>query len=115
MYSKELLKGTLEVILLKLLAEHGEMYGYEITMKVKELTDGKILLKDGSLYPLLHKMLQEGKLSYREESIGKRVRKYYYLTEAGKTEKESQLNEISDFFQTMQNILFPPTHQFSTI
>jgi PadR family transcriptional regulator PadR len=115
MYSKELLKGTLEVILLKLLSEHKEMYGYEITQKVKEMTDGKILLKDGSLYPLLHKMLKDGKLSFREEANGKRIRKYYFLTSIGKAEKESQLNQVKDFFQTIQNILFPPTHSFSQL
>lgn len=106
MYSKELLKGTLEVILLKLLSENKEMYGYEITQTVKEITDGKILLKDGSLYPLLHKMLSEGKLSYREEAQGKRIRKYYFLTKQGETEKENQMVEIKDFFKTMNDILF---------
>ena len=41
-------------MVLKLLEENHKMYGYEISQKVKELTDGKILLKDGSLYPALH-------------------------------------------------------------
>lgn len=107
LYSKELIKGTLEVIILKLLHEHREMYGYEITQKVKEITSGKILLKDGSRYPLLHKMLKDGKLSYREENIGKLVRKYYYLTSQGLTAKENQLDEVRDFLQTINNILFP--------
>jgi PadR family transcriptional regulator PadR len=115
MYSKELLKGTLEVILLKLLSEHKEMYGYEITQKVKEITDGKILLKDGSLYPMLHKMLKDGKLSYREEANGKRIRKYYFLTSDGVKKKEEQLLEVSDFIQTIQNILFPHNHNFSLL
>jgi len=44
MYSKELLKGTLSVIILKLLAERGKMYGYQITQLVKQLSDDKILL-----------------------------------------------------------------------
>lgn len=107
MYSKELLKGTLEVIVLKLLHENKEMYGYEITQRVKEITDGKILLKDGSLYPMLHKLLNDGKVSFREEKIGKRVRKYYYLTKAGLQEKEVLLAEIKDFLKTMDHILFP--------
>lgn len=109
MYSKELLKGTLEVIILKLLEEHKEMYGYEITQKVKEMTDGKILLKDGSLYPMLHKMLKDEKVSFREENIGKRVRKYYYLTKVGVEAKKSQLIEVEDFLKTMNRILFPNT------
>ena len=114
MYSKELLKGTLEVILLKLLSEHREMYGYEITQKVKELTEGKILLKDGSLYPLLHKMLKDGKLSFREEANGKRIRKYYFLTNNGSEAKDNQLEEVEDFFLTMQKILFPITPGLAT-
>ena len=60
MYSKELLKGTISAIILKLLSEQERMYGYEISLKVKELSDGKILLKDGSLYPALQKMTNDG-------------------------------------------------------
>ncbi|MEO0332704.1 MAG: helix-turn-helix transcriptional regulator, partial [Bacteroidota bacterium] len=60
MNSTELLKGTLTTIILKLLADHGKMYGYEITQKVKEMTDEKILIKEGSLYPALHKLLRDG-------------------------------------------------------
>lgn len=44
MYSKELLKGTISAIILKLLAEQPRMYGYEIFNRVKELSEGKILL-----------------------------------------------------------------------
>jgi len=60
MHSKELLKGTLSVIILKLLSERERMYGYEMYQQVKELSDGKILLKDGSLYPALQKMTVMG-------------------------------------------------------
>jgi PadR family transcriptional regulator, regulatory protein PadR len=42
MYSKELTKGTLMPIILKLISENDKMYGYEITQHVKELTKGKI-------------------------------------------------------------------------
>ena len=74
MYSRELLKGTLSIIILKMLAEKGRMYGYEIYQYAKEQSDGKILLKDGSLYPALQKMTKEGLLEYEIEYIGKRVR-----------------------------------------
>ena len=49
MYSKELLKGTLKTIILKLLSESDRMYGYQITQKVKEVTEGKINLTEGAL------------------------------------------------------------------
>ena len=106
MYSKELLKGTIGVMVLKLLEENDKMYGYEISQKVKELTDGKILLKDGSLYPALHKLLKDGVLGYEEQSIGKRVRKYYFLTKKGKKEKDILVAELKDFLATIQKVIF---------
>lgn len=107
MYSKELLKGTLSPIILNLLAENETMYGYEIFQRVKELTDEKILLKDGSLYPALQKMTKEGLLSYKEAFIGKRVRKYYYLTPKGEIEKVKYLEELKDFLATINKLVFP--------
>ena len=106
MFSKELLKGTLEVIILKVLSERGKMYGYELSQSVKEATDGKIHLKDGSLYPALHKLTKEGVLTYEEVTIGKRVRKYYKLTKKGEVQKTALLEEMSDFIQTIQRIIF---------
>ena len=106
MYSKELLKGTLSAIVLAIVAEHGRMYGYEIFQKVKELSDQKILLKDGSLYPALQKMTKDGLLSYEEEYIGKRVRKYYYLTPKGQKEKTVYLEELKDFMATLHKLVF---------
>ena len=106
MYSKELLKGTLSAIILNLLAKNEKMYGYEIFQRVKELSDGKILLKDGSLYPALQKMTKEGLLSYQEEFIGKRVRKYYFLTTKGKSEKVRYLEELRDFLATLNKLVF---------
>lgn len=106
MYSKELLKGTLEVIVLKLLSEHGKMYGYELSQKVKEETEGKIHLKDGSLYPALHKLTKDGILTFEEVNIGKRVRKYYKLTLKGEEQKETLLNEMRDFIKTIEKVIF---------
>ena len=106
MYSKELLKGTLGVIILKLLEENSKMYGYEICQKVKETSGGKILIKDGSLYPALHKLLKDGIVTTEEVKIGKRVRKYYALTPKGKKEKNAVMEELSDFIETLQKIVF---------
>src|SRR5437868_6991153 len=88
MYSKELLKGTLSAIILNLLEKNSRMYGYEMAMKVKEITGGKILLKDGSLYPALQKLTADGLLSFKEETVDGRTRKYYHLTKKGQKEKE---------------------------
>lgn len=107
MYSKELLKGTLSAIILKLLSEQERMYGYEISMRVKELSGGKILLKDGSLYPALQKMTHDGLLSFQEEHVGGRVRKYYQITRTGKERKVAYVEELRDFIATLNKIVFP--------
>jgi PadR family transcriptional regulator, regulatory protein PadR len=107
MYSKELMKGTLSAIILKLLAENEKMYGYEISQRVKELTGGKIHLKDGSLYPALQKMTADGLLTFKEEYVGKRVRKYYMLTKQGKKETVVYIAELKDFITTLNKIVFP--------
>jgi len=106
MYSKELLKGTLEVIVLKLLSEQGKMYGYELSQRVKEETDDKIHLKDGSLYPALHKLTKDGILTFEEVSMGKRIRKYYKLTAKGEKKKEVLIEEMRDFILTMEKMIF---------
>ena len=105
MYSKELLKGTLSTIILKLLASHGKMYGYEIVQRVKILSSDKILVKEGSLYPALHKLKDDGLVKSEKEMVGNRVRKYYSLTEKGIASTEEKISEMNQFISTIQSIL----------
>lgn len=105
MYSKELIKGTLKTVIMSLLKDGGRMYGYEITQKVKELSNDKIMLTEGALYPMLHKLEAQGILITETENIGKRVRKYYRLTPQGATQAEEMLEEFLDFMKTMQIII----------
>jgi DNA-binding PadR family transcriptional regulator len=83
------------------------MYGYEIYQHVKLLSGGKILLKDGSLYPALQKMTHDGLLSFKEENVGGRIRKYYYLTRKGQKEKIVYVAALKDFISTINKIVFP--------
>lgn len=105
MHSPELLKGTLQTIILKVLKDHGKMYGYEITQRVGELSDGRILLTEGALYPTLHKLEAEGFLKTEVVNIGKRVRKYYTLTPDGRAIAKDRVNEFVDFIRTMSSVL----------
>lgn len=105
MHSPELLKGTLQTIVLKVLKDNGRMYGYEITQRVKELSDDQILITEGALYPALHKLEAEGMLKTETENIGKRVRKYYSLTPQGRNLVKERVNELVDFIKTMSNVL----------
>lgn len=107
MQSKELLKGTLKTIVLKLLSEQERMYGYEMVQRVKELTRGQLQLTEGALYPMLHKMEAEGLLAAEKEKIGRRVRKYYTLTPAGQKASLSKVAEFEAFVELMWWILKP--------
>jgi DNA-binding PadR family transcriptional regulator len=105
LYSSELIKGTLRTIILKLLCDQQKMYGYEITQRVKDLTNSRIQLTEGALYPTLHAMENEGLLSTETEYIGKRVRKYYSVSKTGKAKAAEKVNEFAEFMETMRVLL----------
>lgn len=105
MYSSELIKGTLRTIVLNLLKENGRMYGYEITQRVKELTDDKIQITEGALYPLLHALEASEDLETEVEFIGKRQRKYYRLTKQGKQTSKKKIDELREFIETLHILL----------
>lgn len=105
MYSKELIRGTLQPLVLKLLYPDNRMYGYEICQKVKELTNEDLMIKEGSLYPALHKLKDNGLIDVEEVMIGKRARRYYRLTESGKHEAKMKTEELSNFMKTIQLFL----------
>ena len=104
---QKLVKGSLQTIVLKLLSENDQMYGYEITQKVKELTQDKIQITEGALYPALHKLEAEGFLDVEIVNIGNRMRKYYKLTEQGNKETVNKLAELEGFIKTMQDLMNP--------
>lgn len=81
------------------------MYGYEITQRVKELSTERILLTEGALYPALHKLEADGLLQTETVMLGKRMRKYYSLTEAGSGIAQERVAEFIDFINTMSILL----------
>lgn len=104
-YSSELIKGTLRTIVLKLLADNKKMYGYEITQRVKELTLDRIQITEGALYPTLHALEAEKLVTTEIQYIGKRVRKYYSLSSAGKSTAREKVKELANFMETMISLL----------
>ncbi len=101
----ELLKGNLQTIILKLLADHGKMYGYEITQKVKDLSEGTMVLTEGALYPTLHKLESDGWVETEVTSMGKRIRKYYKLTRSGQSVMKERVDDFLEFIITMGRVL----------
>ncbi len=109
MKKSSLYKGCLEPILLRLLKDNGRMYGYQMTQMVKEITKGELSITEGALYPLLHKLEEQGIVETETEMIGNRMRKYYSLTKAGKKQTSVAMEEMKAFMQSLEFIVNPKT------
>lgn len=99
-YERQMKKGVLDMLVLRLLKNDAK-YGYQIIQEMKEKSDATFVLKDGTLYPVLYRLEEDGFVQGRwSEASGKQVaRKYYEITESGKQaliEIESVWNRISD-------------------
>ena len=87
--------GTVEMLILYLLNQK-DLYGYELTMLLLELSEGDYSLAEGSLYPILYRLLEKGYITDREEIVGKRrLRVYYHIEESGK----SRLKDLLEDYQ----------------
>jgi DNA-binding PadR family transcriptional regulator len=112
----EMLKGSLKSIVLKLLAENDKMYGYEITRKVEELSEGKIQLTYGALYPVLHKLEKDGNLVTESQNVNNRTRIYYRLTPKGKSVAIEKIEELKEYIETLKILLKPnPDLQYVSV
>ncbi len=107
MSNSKLYKGSLITIILKLLDESDKMYGYEITQKVKKITQGELNITEGALYPALHKLEAQGFLDVEIAKVENRTRKYYKLTEKGNKETSNKLSELEEYIKTMQTFISP--------
>jgi PadR family transcriptional regulator, regulatory protein PadR len=86
---KKDLQGTLDLLVLKTLAQKGEMHGYGIVLHVQRASDELLSVEEGSLYPALHRMEQSGwiKSAWALTETGRKA-KYYRLTPGGRRELE---------------------------
>ena len=103
--NSELVRGTLETIALEILAPRA-MYGYEICKIVMQRTGGHLELREGSLYPALHKLEKAGLLeSHWVDTDEGRRRKYYALTPEGRTQLKKRREEWKRFAGAMDAIV----------
>ena len=98
-YERQLKKGVFEILVLKLLSE-GEKYGYELLLELKERGGELFAVKEGTLYPILYRLEDDGLASSRwSRPEGREVsRKYYSITPKGKEELE-ELKELWKSFE----------------
>ena len=90
MITKELVAASTEPLILSLLSK-GESYGYALIQKVKKLSEEKLQWTDGMLYPVLHRMEEQGLIQSRwGQSETGRKRKYYSIRKQGKQALDQQ-------------------------
>ena len=79
------LLGTLDLLVLKSLQQLGAMHGYGIVLHIQRISDEALRVEEGSLYPALHRIQQEGWIAsdWRNTANNRRAR-YYRLTAAGR-------------------------------
>lgn len=102
---KDLLKGTLDLLVLKALAL-GPLHGLGVSTRIEQITKGTFQVKPGSLFPALHRMEEAGWLkSSWGESENNRKAKFYSLTKAGKQQLTVETEEWRHISLAIANAL----------
>jgi transcriptional regulator len=96
----DVLQGTLALLVLKTLASQGRMHGYAITAHIQRVSDDLLRVEEGSLYPALHRMEQDG-LVKAEWGVTEKNRqaRFYSLTRAGRArlaEEEESWSRLTE-------------------
>src|SRR5919205_3044210 len=103
-YSKELLKGAADTLVLSAFAE-GEKYGYQVVKELERRSEGFFRLKEGTLYPILHRLEKQGLLSARWETMPNgSERRYYALTGRGRRALSDKLEEWNSFSRAVGRV-----------
>ena len=90
----DILQGTLALLVLKTIAAQGRLHGYAITSQIQRVSADLLRVEEGSLYPALHRMAQDGWLRAEWGTTEKnRKARFYAITAAGK--KQLELEERS--------------------
>ena len=87
---KDILQGTIDLLVLRTLSR-GAMHGYAITTHIARVSDDLLRVEEGSLYPALHRMEQEGWLRSTWGTTDKnREARFYELTARGRRQLEAE-------------------------
>ena len=105
MFSRELKKGSTELLVLALL-EARPRHGYELGKLIESRSHGRLQFRIGSLYPILCRLEEKGLITGRwVEKPGERRRRFYRLTSAGRAMLATQRSVWHDFISAVNQIL----------
>ena len=88
----EFLKGTLDMLILKVVAAGGPIHGYAISQRIQQISKDFFQLQQGSLYPALHRIEEKGwvQAEWKDTATGREA-KFYRLTRAGRKQLEAEV------------------------
>jgi PadR family transcriptional regulator PadR len=101
---KSLLSGSTPMLILSLLKD-GDKYGYEMVETLAKRSDDTFALKEGTLYPILHALEEEGCLESYWEEFENRKRKYYHLTRKGEKRLKASTEEFAAYTTAVKRVL----------
>lgn len=104
--AKNDLQGTLDLLVLKTLAQTARMHGYGIVQHIQRASDELLRVEEGSLYPALHRMEQSGWIAseWSLTETGRRA-KYYRLTAAGRRRLDGAEKDFETLVRGVRAIL----------
>jgi PadR family transcriptional regulator PadR len=98
-------RGVMSLVILALLKRE-DMYGYQLVQETERSSGGRIVTQEGSLYPVLYKLLDQGLISDRKVQVGKRMtRIYYHLEPAGEVRLAELIQDYQDVTQGVFQII----------
>ena len=103
-FQRDLLRGSLDLMVLSVLAG-GKRYGYLIQKQVREASSARVDLPAGTLYPLLHRLEDDGLVRSSWDDKTGRQRKWYELTAAGRKRLSAQAQEWADYAACIRQLL----------
>jgi len=102
----EIPPGTLYLLVLKTLARHGELHGYEIAEAIERGSEDVLQVEEGSLYPALQRMLLKGWVTAQwGVTAGNRRARYYKLTSAGHKQLAAEQSQFERVFGAISRIV----------
>jgi PadR family transcriptional regulator PadR len=101
----EVLQGTLDMLILKA-ASLGPLHGYGILLRIQQISNGRLEILQGSLYPALYRLEHQGWITSEwGESENKRKAKFYRLTAAGKRQLQAEKEKWNLMSEVIDGIL----------
>ena len=92
------------LLLLKLL-QSGDLYGYQMITELERRSDATFRMKEGTLYPVLKKLENEGCVRSYTQEVSGRTRKYYHLTERGLTRLKAETEQWEAYSRGIDRVL----------